>query len=206
MAARIFYIDNLRIFLIALVVLHHLSITYGASGDWYYNEVEGDAFSTLILTGFTATNQSFFMGFFFLISAYFTRISLERKAIGTFVKDRSIRLGIPLIIFYFLLSPLTIYMKLWLVEGVQYNFIEFVSENHNQQLPELLVDVANGVERELVSHILAPFDHDLPVRHVELAQLHEVAGGPHVLHDLHELRVHFWRPLAASSRHVGPQS
>jgi fucose 4-O-acetylase-like acetyltransferase len=110
-AARIFYIDNLRIFLIALVVLHHLSITYGASGDWYYNEVEGDTFTTLILTGFTASNQSFFMGLFFLISAYFTRISLERKPIGTFVKDRLIRLGIPLIIFYFLLSPLTIYMR-----------------------------------------------------------------------------------------------
>ena len=66
-AARIFYIDNLRIFLIALVVLHHLSITYGASGDWYYNEVEGDTFTTLILTSFTASNQSFFMGLFFLI-------------------------------------------------------------------------------------------------------------------------------------------
>ncbi|MCP3928940.1 MAG: acyltransferase family protein [Bacteroidetes bacterium] len=128
-AARIFYIDNLRIFLIALVVLHHLSITYGASGDWYYNEVEGDTFTTLILTGFTASNQSFFMGLFFLISAYFTRISLERKPIGTFVKDRLIRLGIPLIIFYFLLSPLTIYMRLWLVEGVDYNFIEYVREH-----------------------------------------------------------------------------
>jgi len=31
---RIFFIDNLRIFLIGLVVLHHLSITYGASGSW----------------------------------------------------------------------------------------------------------------------------------------------------------------------------
>ncbi len=128
-AARIFYIDNLRIFLIALVVLHHLSITYGASGDWYYNEVEGDTFTTLILTCFTASNQSFFMGLFFLISAYFTRISLERKPIGIFVKDRLIRLGIPLIIFYFLLSPLTIYMRLWLVEGVDYNFIEYVREH-----------------------------------------------------------------------------
>jgi len=31
---RLYFIDNLRIFLISLVVLHHLSITYGAPGDW----------------------------------------------------------------------------------------------------------------------------------------------------------------------------
>jgi glucans biosynthesis protein C len=125
-AARIFYIDNLRIFLIGLVVLHHLSITYGAAGGWYYREVEGDRFTTLLLTMFTATNQSFFMGLFFLISAYFTVISFERKPIGTFIKDRFVRLVIPLIIFYFIISPLTIFMKVRLVDGADYDFFEFV--------------------------------------------------------------------------------
>jgi len=125
-AKRIYFIDNLRIFLIGFVVLHHLSITYGASGGWYYKEVEGDTFTRLILTMFTASNQSFFMGLFFLISAYFTRISLERKSVGTFIKDRLTRLLIPLIIFYFILSPLTIYMNVRLGDGEDIGFFEFV--------------------------------------------------------------------------------
>ncbi len=127
--SRILFIDNIRIFLISLVVLHHLSITYGALGGWYYKEVEGDMLTTLILTMFTAANQSFFMGLFFLISAYFTRISLEKKPIGIFIKDRLIRLGIPLLMYYFMLSPLTIYMKLWLVNDVKYSFLEFIEKH-----------------------------------------------------------------------------
>ncbi len=126
--SRLLYIDNLRILLISLVVLHHLSITYGASGGWYYKEVEGDQFSTFVLTMFTATNQSFFMGFFFLISAYFTRISLDRKPVGTFLKDRFIRLGLPLIIYYFILSPLTIYVLARFRNGTDIGFLDFVNE------------------------------------------------------------------------------
>lgn len=124
--SRIFYIDNLRIFLISLVVLHHLSITYGASGGWYYKEVDGDTFTTLILTMFTASNQSFFMGLFFLISAYFTHLTLERKSLGIFIKDRLIRLGIPLVVFYFLLSPITNYIAAHFGRTYEGSFIEFI--------------------------------------------------------------------------------
>lgn len=125
-ASRILYIDNLRIFLIGLVVLHHLSITYGASGGWYYKETEGDLFTQLILTMFTASNQSFFMGLFFLLSAYFTRISLIRKTMGTFIRDRLMRLGIPLLFYFFILSPITIYIRIKFTEGIDLNFFEFV--------------------------------------------------------------------------------
>ena len=37
--SRLLYIDNLRIVLTALVVLHHLAIQYGGSGITYYKEV-----------------------------------------------------------------------------------------------------------------------------------------------------------------------
>ena len=36
--SRLLYIDNLRIVLTALVVLHHLAIQYGAPGITYYVE------------------------------------------------------------------------------------------------------------------------------------------------------------------------
>jgi hypothetical protein len=38
---KIFYIDNLKVGLINLVVLHHALITYGAPGEWYYAQKNG---------------------------------------------------------------------------------------------------------------------------------------------------------------------
>lgn len=63
---RLFYIDNLRIFLISLVVLLHLNITYGGPGDWYYNESEAGFPEIILQAMFNITNQAFFMGMFFL--------------------------------------------------------------------------------------------------------------------------------------------
>ena len=80
---RLYFVDNLRIFLISLVVLHHLSITYGAPGSWYYNESQPEGLLILPLAMFVATNQAFFMGLFFLISAYFTEKSFAGKSTGT---------------------------------------------------------------------------------------------------------------------------
>lgn len=105
--ARLFYIDNLRIFLISLVVLHHLAITYGAPGGWYYNESQAGLPEILLLSMFVASNQAFFMGFFFFLSAFFIIPSIERKGTGKFITDRLLRLGVPLLLFYFLLNPLT---------------------------------------------------------------------------------------------------
>jgi hypothetical protein len=47
------------------------------------------------------------MGALFLLSGYFTPESFDRKGLGSFLKDRLLRLGIPLVIFYFVLSPVS---------------------------------------------------------------------------------------------------
>jgi 5S rRNA maturation endonuclease (ribonuclease M5) len=88
------YIDRLRTALTALVVVFHAAITYGASGAWFYHEVEASLKpSSLLLTLFCATNQAYFMGFFFLLAGYFTPGSLERKGCARFPLDRCLRLG-----------------------------------------------------------------------------------------------------------------
>ena len=108
MSQRELYIDRLRSVMTALVILHHTAITYGASGGWFYNELKpsGSASSSL-LTMFCATNQAYFMGFFFLLAGYFTPGSLERKGYSRFLCDRFLRLGVPLLLFIILLGPLT---------------------------------------------------------------------------------------------------
>jgi peptidoglycan/LPS O-acetylase OafA/YrhL len=108
MPPREFYIDRLRSVMTVLVVLHHTAITYGATGGWFYNELKpSGTVSSLLLTMFCATNQAYFMGFFFLLAGYFTPPSLERKGYAKFIGDRLIRLGIPLLFFILVLGPLT---------------------------------------------------------------------------------------------------
>ncbi len=124
---RILYIDNLRILLTCLVVLHHLCITYGGPGDWYYNEGKPGMAEFIPMILFVTANQSFFMGMFFLISAFFTVPSLERKGPAAFLRDRLIRLGIPLLVFYFVISPVTIFLLVKYIYNSPVGFIEYIT-------------------------------------------------------------------------------
>jgi peptidoglycan/LPS O-acetylase OafA/YrhL len=106
--SRELYIDRLRSVMTAFVILHHTAITYGAIGGWFYNELKpSGSVSSLLLTLFCATNQAYFMGFFFLLAGYFTPPSLERKGYARFLGDRFLRLGLPLLAFMFILGPAT---------------------------------------------------------------------------------------------------
>ena len=124
---RLIYIDNLRIFLISLVVLHHLAITYGAPGSWYYNEGQAGTPAAILLSMFVASNQSFFMGLLFFISAYFANVSFENKK--SFLPARIKRLGIPLLLYFFFLSPLTIYLGVRFHRNVDISFFEFIKNS-----------------------------------------------------------------------------
>ena len=107
--SRLLFVDNLRTLMIVKVILVHLSITYGGSGGWYYYERPTTELSFIVLTFHNAVNQSFFMGLLFLLSAYLTVGSYDRKGPGPFLRDRFLRLGIPLLIFEFIIHPLQIY-------------------------------------------------------------------------------------------------
>jgi peptidoglycan/LPS O-acetylase OafA/YrhL len=108
MPQREFYIDRLRSVMVALVILHHTAITYGAIGGWFWREVEPSGSpSGILLMLFCTTNQAYFMGLFFLLAGYFTPASLERKGYARFIGDRFLRLGLPLLAFGLILGPLT---------------------------------------------------------------------------------------------------
>lgn len=106
---RLFFADHLRVALTALVVIHHLTISLAATipGLWYYEvpsrSTPALVFGLLLLL----IDQSFFMGAFFLIAGYFTPSSYDRKGAGGFLRDRVIRLIIPLAFFWLVLSPVT---------------------------------------------------------------------------------------------------
>lgn len=124
---RLFYIDNLRFFMMALVVLHHLSITYGAPGDWYYNESEAGFPEILPMAMFVSSNQSFFMGMFFFVSAFFIVPSLIRKGASVFIRCRLVRLGIPILVFFFFLSPLANFIRDRFIEGENVSLLQYIT-------------------------------------------------------------------------------
>lgn len=122
MKKRIYYLDKIRILLCLLVIGQHVTIAYGGSGTWYYIEEVHNMVINSIFTIYNAVCQSFFMGLFFFISAYFTVPSYNKKGCKDFLKDRAVRLFVPLCIFYFILCPTTKYFveKMYLKKSVSY--------------------------------------------------------------------------------------
>lgn len=106
-ASRLHYIDHLRAALVMLVVVHHVALVYGAGAPFYYVEppfTDATGFRWLLV--FVLANQAWFMGAFFLLAGYFTPGAFDRKGSGAFLRDRIIRLGVPLAVYVFLLNPL----------------------------------------------------------------------------------------------------
>jgi len=123
---RLLFIDNIRILLILLVILVHLAITYGAPvGSWYYHEGKPGMIENVFYICFLGISQSFFMGFFFMISGYFTPGSYDKKGAWHYFKDRLIRLGIPLLFYIIIIDPLMIY-ALELSKGFSGSYLDFL--------------------------------------------------------------------------------
>jgi len=107
---RLYYLDNLMIFLSVLVVLHHVSIGYGTMGGWCYVTSEKLSGTTQIfISVLTGVEASFSMSLFFFISAFLTIPSLEKKGVSKFIKNRLIRLAIPLLFVMIIFAPSILY-------------------------------------------------------------------------------------------------
>lgn len=106
---RLAWIDNLRVTMIILVVILHTAVTYSGIGGWYYKEnVHVGMFSTLFFAFYLTFTQAYFMSLLFMVSGYFTQMSLVRKGPGKFIRGRLFRLGLPLIIFMMLIQPVAV--------------------------------------------------------------------------------------------------
>jgi peptidoglycan/LPS O-acetylase OafA/YrhL len=109
MKARNGGIDALRAAVTLLVVFHHTAITYGAIGGWYYKEIApSKSLGGILLILFCTVNQAWFMGLFFLLAGYYTPAGYDRHGPAGFARERLLRLGVPLLVYFFLLHPLTV--------------------------------------------------------------------------------------------------
>ena len=107
---RLIFLDNIKFLFAVLVIFQHVRVTFGGMGVWYY--IEGgvlDLFSAIVFQSITSIGrlfQSSLMGLFFLMGAFFTPRSYDRKGVATFWKERLIRLGIPLLLYILLINPI----------------------------------------------------------------------------------------------------
>lgn len=116
--SRLLFIDNMRVMLTIQVVLFHLMIIYAGTGSWMYTEGREDFVTGALGAWFIAVSQAYFMGLFLLISAYFVPGSFDRKGASHFLQDRLIRLGIPMAIYSWILSPVLVYLVRRVIEGL----------------------------------------------------------------------------------------
>jgi glucan biosynthesis protein C len=107
---RIGFIDNIRWTMILLVLSMHAADTYSPLGNWYL--VQRPAIGQLTLLTFAAWQmylQSFFMGLLFFVAGVFVPPSIDRKGPARFLRDRAFRLGLPVLLYMFVLGPVTEY-------------------------------------------------------------------------------------------------
>lgn len=105
-STRLAFIDNLRVALTVLVVAHHVALPFGNLGIWPNWQEPSDALAALPLDLFVLLNQSYFMGFFFLLSGLFLPRSADRRGPGGLARERLRRLGIPLLVALLTVRPL----------------------------------------------------------------------------------------------------
>ena len=103
---RLNYLDNLKVCLTVLVIMHHAGQAYGNGGDWAYTPSNPAEFMPWIWH-FFSTNAAFFMGLYFFISGYFVPRSFDKQGTKQFVQKKLLRLGIPLLFMGGIISILT---------------------------------------------------------------------------------------------------
>ena len=110
----------LRAFIVVLVVAHHAVLAYYPWLPAPHQALSGQprlwgAFPTLDpqrWTGwalFAGFNDIFFMALMFFLSGLFVWNSLQRKGSARFLRERSLRLGVPFVIFAALIAPVAYY-------------------------------------------------------------------------------------------------
>ena len=117
---RLNYLDNLKVCLTVLVIMHHAGQAYGEGGGWAYTPSNPAEFMPWIWH-FFSTNAAFFMGLYFFISGYFVPRSFDKQGFKQFIQKKLIRLGIPLLFMGAIISVLTGKLEIghmWFVESL----------------------------------------------------------------------------------------
>lgn len=120
--SRIYFLDNLRAFVILLVVVLHGSMTYMtyAPSWWYVLDPQNSLFFTLLVLLIDIP----IMLIMFFIAGYFALPSLSKRGPTEFIKDKFVRVGLPWLMGALFLAPPTAYL-IYYTRAVPITFFQF---------------------------------------------------------------------------------
>jgi surface polysaccharide O-acyltransferase-like enzyme len=98
-------VDNLKVTLVTGVIVAHVTAAWTANENWVLDEPPvRDPLLTLLMLA-SLVGVLFAMPLFFLIAGSFTPRSLTRKGTRRYLADRTLRLGVPLVVYLLVLAP-----------------------------------------------------------------------------------------------------
>ena len=104
---RIFFIDNLRAFVVFLVVVLHVAVTYMVySPPWWYMH---DPQTSPLFDALVYLIDVPIMQIMFFVAGYCALGSLARRGTGRFLKGKCIRIGLPWLFGVLVITPLFAY-------------------------------------------------------------------------------------------------
>jgi len=102
------WVDNLRVVLIAGVIVVHTATAYVVDIPWYYDDERAASGLWAMVIGLpTLLAGAFGLGPLFLVAGVFSARSVARRGPVGFTLSRLVRLGVPLLVFVLLIQPMT---------------------------------------------------------------------------------------------------
>lgn len=113
---RLLYLDNLKVVLIALIIVLHAFLSYvGLIEAWTWADVRETTLHPVVemvlMVGISPFGF-FLIALLFLVAGLLTPGSHDRKGGRRFVLDRLLRLGVPFALYVFLVQPVLVYAVL----------------------------------------------------------------------------------------------
>jgi glucans biosynthesis protein C len=107
LSIRHFYLDWIKVLAMMIVFLYHCSMFFN-SFDWH---IKNNIINHTYVEFFSLLVGNWIMPIFFVLSGMSTYYALKRRNSTSFMKERLLRLGIPLLLGIFLLSPPQVYIE-----------------------------------------------------------------------------------------------
>lgn len=102
---RLDYLDAVRSFALLLGIVFHTALSYM---PMYIGWAVMDVSTSDVVPGFVLVSHSFRLALFFLIAGYFSHMTMHKNGIKPFIQSRLMRIGLPLLVGWFVLKPLLV--------------------------------------------------------------------------------------------------